>query len=229
MLLASVKFCQSPEIGPNFCGPVPRADTIRLYKKANEALSAMKDCKSKESCEKLQRLVALDIRYLLMCDLLARKKMVPDDSPRIEGDSGATGGTVDCLPAGDAKSDDDNSSADGSDQAGDAESPAANTQGPTEGAASQSTDPKRIATEPDPYDFIAWDPFKIDSIPFDTLTYSEGLDFVDKRSYHAAAIFFFYVPALREKFPALNNSIHAGWQAYFKRPMVRSDLDRWRV
>ena len=58
------------------------------------------------------------------------------------------------------------------------------------------------------------------------MSLSEDSNFTQQRSYHAVAILFFYIDALAEKFPELNNQLHAGWLAHFKRPMSAADLDR---
>ena len=157
----------SPHFDPN---------TILLYTKANEDVSKFQSTiKSKEQCEQLRALLALDIRYLNGCDYRWEK---PDGTAV---PSAANVPALGLITSGEGL---------GDDLSGDDE------------AAPSSSSGDRLRVAKDPHDFLGfWDPGNLDAILWSDLSYNDDSNFTAKWSYHAAAILVFYVDALREKHP----------------------------
>ena len=87
----------------------------------------------------------------------------------------------------------------------------------------RSPSPQRA---PDPLNIVSWDPCNLEAIPWDQLVYSPDVEFTNNRSYHAAAILFFFHPELPLKYPQLKDAVHAGWMATFRHPMNFEELRR---
>jgi hypothetical protein len=168
-------------------------------------------------------LIALDVRNLNGCDCKwvdpegktlpipdrarGRTFIVPEDAP----DDGSSSGGEDASSRGDAGAGGEDASGGGEDANGG-------------GGGGRRAAP---AASVNIYDFLeSWDPSRPDDIPWAHMSLSEDSNFTQQRSYHAVAIMFFYIDALAEKFPELNNQLHAGWLAHFKRPMSAANLDR---
>jgi len=185
--------------GPSKISPHFDANTISLYAKANEDVSkCLQNIKSRDQCEQLRALLALDIRYLNGCDY----KWAKPDGTAMSSPPPANVPALGLIASGQGV-DDDLSEGD------------------------EATSGNRLRVAKDPHDFLGfWDPGNLDAIPWSDLSYDDDSNFTAKRSYHAAAIFVFYADALREKHPDFCNRVHAGWQAHFKRPIRAEDLDR---
>jgi hypothetical protein len=179
--------------------------TTAFYLKTNEELSkSLASIKTKEQCEQLKVLLALDLKYLNGCDYTWEK---PDGTSLPKSCNPLVG----TIRSGEAAAAADESASD------------------SEGAQPlpPSKEAPRLQVAKDPYDFMFfWDPGNPESIPWDDLSYDDDANFTAKRSYHAAAIFVFYSDALQLNHPDFYNKVHAGWQAHFKQPMCAGDLDQ---
>jgi hypothetical protein len=157
-----------------------------FYLKTNEELSkSLASIKSKEQCEQLKVLLALDLKYLNGCDYTWEK---PDGTSLPKSCNPLVG----TISSGEAAEAADASASDG------------------EGAQHlpPSKEAPRLQVAKDPHDFLSsWDPGNLESIPWDDLSYDDDANFTAKRSYHAAAIFVFYSDALQLNHPDICNQV----------------------
>jgi hypothetical protein len=163
----------------------------------------MTTCKSKESCQNLLDLLALDHRYLTICDALPNHKKIPIPE--------AAAANASVLRDGD-KHDDD--SAPGSPEHCDGAEAAREGTPPTPPGKKKSQDD----------DFRLWLPLRPHSIAWNELGLSDA-DAPDRKNFVPACAFFFYIPELPTKYPDINNALHKHWHTKYKGPMKAADFN----
>ena len=181
-------------------------DDIAKYDDLNSALKAefLTRCQSKEMCQNLLSWIALEMRFLLVCDALPTYKQKalppPDDS-----------GNVSALASGGAGDDDDDESH------GEA--------GGGVGGGGGVGVPKSRQRSSDPLDFLHWDVLNLDSIPFKDMGFIGAPDDTfEVECFHAACILFFFSDKLTQMHPEVSNALHAAWLNQYKRAMNATDL-----
>ena len=155
----------------------------------------MTTCTNTDARENLLHLLALDIRYLIICDYLGT--FPPTAIPPEEVGNPAV------LRDGDQ--DDDNS---GNENSGDRRPTP-----PTPGKAKRSQDDN----------FTSWLPNSPDSIGWSDLGFTDE-DASDRKNFVPACAFFFYIPELASKYVEVNNALHMHWHRKFKGPMKADDF-----
>lgn len=172
---------------------------LTWYDKLNEASKDfIPKCVGKDALGKLSKLLAMDLHFLLVCDVLHSHQLKPVYAEAI-------------LPAGGAGDDDD--------------TPLFPSEaGEGAGGGADAEDSARAAAGDEVHNFLEWPVDKPESIAWSSLGFTPE-NFVDKHSWFAASIFFFYCPRLPRTHAAENSAIHAGWNAYFKSPMKAKDFD----
>ena len=182
-------------------------DDIAKYDDLNSALRAefLNRCQTKEFCQNLLSWIALEMRFLLVCDALPTYKQKalppPDDS-----------GNVSALASGGAGDDDDDESH------GEA--------GGGVGGGGGVGVPKSRQRSSDPLDFLHWDVLNLDSIPFKDMGFGAPQDTLEIECFHAACILFFNSDKLTQMHPEVSNALHAAWLHSYKRAMNATDLRR---
>ena len=163
----------------------------------------MNTCKTDRACQSLVDLLALDHRYLTICDALASHDMQPfrETAP----------------PAArsvlrDGNSDDDASGQD--DDASVEDIPRGKTP-PTPPVAGK----KRSQDD----NFRTWLPTRPHSVAWNDLGFNED-EAPDRKNFVPACAFFFFIPDLPVKYPDANNALHRHWLTKFKAPMKADDF-----
>ena len=183
-------------------------DDIAKYDDLNTALKAefLTRCQSKEMCQNLLSWIALEMRFLLVCDALPTYKQKTLPPPDDTGHGSAL-----ALAAAGANHDDDDDShgeaggGDGGDGVG---------------------VPKSLQKSADPLDFLHWDVLNSDSIPFKDMGFGGPVKTFEIECFHAACILLFYSDKLTKMHPEVSNALHAAWLNQYKRAMNATDLRR---
>ena len=187
------------------------AADIARYKALNEkASSFIAACKTEEAISELRDLLALDYRFLQLCNALPEhlqsRKVLVTEQP-------ASAAAVSAVLSGGRGGDDDSDDRDGETTGMDAED------GAGSGAPAAGAD--------DPHDFKKWQHEQNDmgymSFEWSDMGYNAD-DLKSKKSWFAACILFFYIDELARKFPQVSNVLHAGWQTIFTKPMDAASL-----
>lgn len=200
--------------GWNLVGEKDPADVVIHYRFTQEELDEYKrlndkskefmvTCSSKDGRQNLLSLLALDHRYLIICDQLPTHRKEPIQ-PGIE--SAATAALLRDGTDDDDRSVDDNNPAD-----------QANGRGatpPTPVTKDQSRDG----------DFRKWMPNRPHAIPWNDLGFSAP-DAPDRKNFLPACAFFFFIPELAARYVDVNNALHRHWLSKFKDPMKAADFD----
>lgn len=170
------------------------ANDLERYDALNKTPELMnKGCKGKERFGQLLELLALDLRYLLVCDQLAQhpKEVLPEITDESQGRGVLQQGSR---------------SNDVSDTDGDKTPP-------------PPPPPKPTAAS----DFRLWQPYRPEAIPWNDLGFSDA-DASERDNFMPACAFFFYIDILPEKFPDVNNALHAAWQTKHNKAMSADAL-----
>jgi hypothetical protein len=175
-------------------------DDIDKYESLNAKPEFLNRCQSKEMCQNLLSWIALELRFLHICDALPTHAQKTID--RTEDES------VSALAAGGG--DDDGDDGDGEDQE-------------VDGAGGA---PKSLTACEDIHNFLHWNVLELDGIAFDKMELGDAAQTAAKKSFHAACILFFYSDHLTKKYSAVSNALHAAWKYQFKKVMQPDDLKR---
>ena len=183
-------------------------DDIAKYDDLNSALRAefLNRCQTKEFCQNLLSWIALEMRFLLVCDALPTYKQKALPPPDDTGHGSAL-----ALAAAGANHDDDDDShgeaggGDGGDGVG---------------------VPKSLQKSADPLDFLHWDVLNSDSIPFKDMGFGGRVKTFEIECFHAACILFFYSDKLTQMHSEVSNALHAAWLLSYKRAMNAPALKR---
>jgi hypothetical protein len=177
-------------------------DDIDKYESLNAKPEFLNRCQSKEMCQNLLSWIALELRFLHICDALPTHAQKTID--RTEDESVPTS----ALAAGGG--DDDGDDGDGEDQE-------------VDGAGGA---PKSLTACEDIHNFLHWNVLELDGIAFDKMELGDAAQTAAKKSFHAACILFFYSDHLTKKYSAVSNALHAAWKYQFKKVMQPDDLKR---
>ena len=162
----------------------------------------MTTCKTKELCQNLLDLLALDHRYLIICDALPNniKEPIAEEASMSQPVLGAAkGGKF----AGNHDDDSD----------------------PDKRAA--SPDPSAAPSPPEKSqddNFRLWMALRPMSVPWDDLRFSDD-DAPDRKNFMPACAFFFHIPELPAKYPDVNNALHKHWLTKYNKPMTAAAFD----
>ena len=156
----------------------------------------MNTCKTDRACQSLADLLALDHRYLTICDALASHDKQPfrETAP----------------PAASSVLRDGNSDDDASGQGDDARKTP-----PTPPVAGK----KRSQDD----NFRTWLPTRPHSVAWNDLGFDDD-EVPDRKNFVPACAFFFFIPDLPVKYPDANNALHRHWLTKFKAPMKADDF-----
>ena len=191
-------------------------DTVKAYRELGKYF--VKDVTSRQGVSKVIEYAALELKYMLGCDI-EWNPTANDAAPSPAPAPAHAAATPDAGPLSN------------------------NDKGPDKGAAINDNGPSARAgamsdgANSDAYEegmdrggdrniyFQYWDP----KSPYDTdwtqFAYPVAQHFIPRfRESHAMALMFFFDDELAAKLPNLCGQIHAGWQAHFKRPMNLDDI-----
>ena len=183
-------------------------DDIAKYDDLNSALRAefLNRCQTKEFCQNLLSWIALEMRFLLVCDALPTYKQKALPPPDDTGHGSAL-----ALAAAGANHDDDD------DSHGEA--------GGGDGRGGVGV-PKSLQLSADPLDFLHWDVLNLDSIPFKDMGIGAPDDTLEIKCFHAPCILFFFSDKLTQMHSEVSNALHAAWLHSYKKAMNAADLKR---
>jgi hypothetical protein len=162
----------------------------------------MTTCKTKELCQNLLDLLALDHRYLIICDALPNNIKEPIAEPE---EPSMTQPVLGAATHDGGNHDDDSD--------------------PDKRAASPNPSAALSPPEKSQDDnFRLWMALRPTSVPWDDLRFSDD-DAPDRKNFMPACAFFFYIPELPVKFPDVNNALHKHWLTKYKTPMTAAAFD----
>lgn len=183
-------------------------DELATYKSLSidKRAEFMTACKSKESCQNLLNLLALDHRYLTICDALPNhvKELLREPDAAEPPSVLRVGGP-----------DDDGSCPDRSEGGAAGGTPPT----PPRQISPQKNRPDKVAP-----DFRVWLPLRPHSVAWKDLGFSDP-EAPDRRCFVPACAFFFFIPELPTKYPDVNNALHKHWHTKYKGPMKAADFD----
>ena len=173
-------------------------DDIDKYDSLNVKPEFLNRCQSKEMCQNLLSWIALELRFLHICDVLPTHAQKTIDQ------------TEDIIPASTLAAGGLGDDGDGQEEEVDGDGGA----------------PKSLTACEDIHNFLHWNVLELDGIAFEKMEFGDAAQTAAKKSFHAACILFFYSDHLTKKYSAVSNALHAAWKYQFKKVMQPDDLKR---